>query len=360
MKVAILYSHFPHYREAVFKSLLSHKEIEFQIFTGSISDLNGIKCISDHQISVLKTKKFGNFYIQSGFLRILCNEKYDAIILLGDWKILSYWFYAIAAKIFSVKVLFWTHGWLRRRSFIHRFITNSFYSLADVLLVYGSRARNIGMSQGFDGNRIAVIYNSLDTEKQIAQIPYLKKTTSSEKFFLSLGRLTPELDLMLMLQAMKNLKDNYNQIITLKVVGDGPCRDELEAYAKKNSLKVNFLGAIYDESKLAMLIYSAKAVIAPGKAGLIVMHSLIYGTPVITHNNFDQQMPEAEALVDEFSNGFFRQGNISSLVETLKFWWVKDYEPLIRLKGFDIIMNKYTPTSQVRYISRVISEVCKK
>lgn len=360
MKVAILYSHFPHYRKAVFESLLSNNEIEFKLYVGGVGELNGIKCAENNRVSVLHTKKIRNFYFQTGFLRILRKENFDAIIFLGDWKIISYWFYALAAKFSSVKVLFWTHGWLRRRGFIHRFITNTFYSLADGLLVYGNRARHIGITQGFDGDRISVIYNSLDIENQISQIPTLVDNDKSDRYFLSLGRLTPALDLSLMLKAMKLSKDEHGTTLHLKVVGEGPCFDELKAYAVVHDLKVEFLGAIYDENKLARLISGAVAVVSPGKAGLVVMHSLVYGTPVITHNNFEQQMPEAEAIVGRFSRGFFKQGDILALLGVLQYWWISNGNVDLCSEGLEIVMGQYTPTSQVRLISKAIWEACER
>ena len=102
MKVAIVYSHFPHYRKAVFESLLSNNEIEFKLYVGSVGELNGIKCVENNQVSVLHTKRIGLFYFQSGFLPILRKESFDAIIFLGDWKIISYWIYVLAAKFSSV------------------------------------------------------------------------------------------------------------------------------------------------------------------------------------------------------------------------------------------------------------------
>ena len=49
-----------------------------------------------------------------------------------------------------------------------------------------------------------------------------------------------------------------------------------------------FYGACYDESKLGELIFNADLCVSPGNVGLTAVHSMGYGTPVITHNNFAQ------------------------------------------------------------------------
>ena len=65
-----------------------------------------------------------------------------------------------------------------------------------------------------------------------------------------------------------------------------------------------FYGATYDEKELSKLIYMSDLTVSPGNIGLTAIHSLSYGTPVCSHSNFNNQMPESEAIIN-FENGFF-------------------------------------------------------
>jgi len=69
------------------------------------------------------------------------------------------------------------------------------------------------------------------------------------------------------------------------------------------------------------LIALSDICVAPGEVGLTAMHSLIYGTPVVTHNDYTRQMPEFEAIEEHKSGAFFDYGNLSSLVCKLEQCW---------------------------------------
>ena len=56
--------------------------------------------------------------------------------------------------------------------------------------------------------------------------------------------------------------------------------------------------------KLLKNLYFILHFVSPGNVGLTAIHSLSYGTPVLTHNNFNNQMPEVESIQPGF-NGYF-------------------------------------------------------
>ena len=81
---------------------------------------------------------------------------------------------------------------------------------------------------------------------------------------------------------------------------------------------VLFYGACYKEKILAPLIMMADICLSPGEVGLTALHSLIYGTPVITHDNFSKQMPEFEAICPGVSGEFYKYGNLDDLCSKIK------------------------------------------
>jgi glycosyltransferase involved in cell wall biosynthesis len=72
------------------------------------------------------------------------------------------------------------------------------------------------------------------------------------------------------------------------LIGDGEDRLRLEGIVKERGVnkQVWFYGACYDEKQNAELIYNADMCVVPGDVGLTAIHSMMFGTPVISHNYF--------------------------------------------------------------------------
>ena len=75
---------------------------------------------------------------------------------------------------------------------------------------------------------------------------------------------------------------------------------------------MHFVGEVYSESELCPLIAAADLCVSPGAVGLTVMHALVYGTPVITHDDLDNQKPEFEAIQPGVTGALFRRGDVQS------------------------------------------------
>ena len=54
--------------------------------------------------------------------------------------------------------------------------------------------------------------------------------------------------------------------------------------------------------------------------GLTAMHSLAYGTPVITHDDEMFQSPEWEIILPGSNGGFFRRGDARDLARAIREW----------------------------------------
>lgn len=87
---------------------------------------------------------------------------------------------------------------------------------------------------------------------------------------------------------LKTKGENYNLVF----VGNGLEGENLKARVKGLGLtdEVWFYGVCYDEKTNAELIYNADLCVAPGTVGLTAMHTMVFGTPVISHNDFKWQM----------------------------------------------------------------------
>ena len=86
------------------------------------------------------------------------------------------------------------------------------------------------------------------------------------------------------------------------------------------------------------------------------MHSLVYGTPIITHNNFKNQMPEFEAIKNDISGSFFEENSVDDLSEKIKIWTYKTVlkRNEIRNNCYKIIDDKYNPFFQIEILNKLI------
>lgn len=303
---------------------------------------------------------------QKGLLRLAIRRDIDVIIFLGNANFLSTWLAALLARLMQKRVLFWTHGWLRKEQGVKAIVRNLFYRLAHGLLLYGNRAKMIGVENGFAKNSMHVVYNSLGyrTQKTIMSgITNDRIKLVREMFFsdwktpvlIYTGRLTKSKDLGLLLSAMSQLQDQgFNT--SLLLVGDGPEREPLTQLAKASGLAVYFYGSCYDEHKLSELIMSANVTVAPGQIGLTAMHSLGYGTPIITHDDPNDQMPEWEAIVPGVTGEIFKRGDVHDLARTIQKccrhpWPDED----VRRQCVAVIDQFYNPDFQRQVINRAVA-----
>jgi glycosyltransferase involved in cell wall biosynthesis len=344
-RVAVLYHYLAHYREAVFEVLSSPAaRHRYEIFSDRQSNIPSLATIAPEKsrhcsaAGRLNWRFVRNRWLtknvlwQSAALRIALSPRFDTVILLGNMQFISTWIAAVLARIMGKRVLMWTHGILRAEPGMRGRIRKAFYRLAHGLLLYGNRARELLAAQGFDPNRLYVVYNSLDTAAQLRALmasderAYARARDAFDIPFdapllVAIGRLVPGKDLQLLPQALSILQAQGVEAHLL-FIGDGPVRSTLEMLASE--LKVDrlmhFAGSVYSEQELCPLIAAADLCVSPGPVGLTAMHALIYGTPVITHGDFDHQKPEFEVIQPGITGAFFQRGDAAELAETIRAW----------------------------------------
>jgi glycosyltransferase involved in cell wall biosynthesis len=305
----------------------------------------------------------GNFYWQINSVGLVF-KPYKHFIIDGEPFCVSSWIILLFAKILGKETYCWTHGWYGRETLTKKILKNIFFSMAHHIFLYGDYAKEIMQKEGFPANKLSCIYNSLDFDNQISLRVTLKPTPLYKNHFkndylnlIFIGRLTSAKRLDLLINAIAKLKDqshNYN----LTLIGESERKNELLSLSIKLGLKENiwFYGACYDERNISELIFNADICVSPGNVGLTAIHSMTYGTPTITHNNFSHQGPEFEAIIDGNTGTFFEYENCDSLVESIIRWnaLVSDRE-LVRKNCYEIIDTKYNPHYQIALLKKVIN-----
>lgn len=95
--------------------------------------------------------------------------------------------------------------------------------------------------------------------------------------------------------------------------------------------------------------------VSPGNVGLTAIHSLTYGTPVCTHDDMANQMPEAGAIEDGY-NGFFKKGSVDNLKKKIENWFSKDVDRRkLKEQCYEIVVEYYNPEYQLSVFERLIN-----
>jgi len=368
-KVYFITNIFPHYREVLWREILLSNNFSCKFFYSRNNPLS----IKEGQLkrdslnSKIKTVKgywlFKKYFIwQADIVKVCLTEQFDSIVFLGEMNILSNWIGALICRIRKKRVFFWSHGFYGNESSLKYFFRKLFYKIADEHIIYENRGRNLMIKNGFKPQNIHIIYNSLDYENQKILFEKLKKSKENPfaffrnntlPVFIYIGRLIESKKVDQLITAIKNI-NTPNQICNLLIVGSGPSEEKLKDIAKNEiiSKTIHFYGACYDENIISNLIFNSICSVSPGNIGLTVINSFSYGTPAITHDNFENQMPEAEVIKEGITGYFFKEDDIVSLEQSLK----KIINSKIDFKAEcrRVIDNYYNPYSQIEILERIL------
>lgn len=371
--VAIAYHFFAHYRGPIMQELVENARFS-PVFYGDSQDPHHSGIEAWHtpaDVSFVHTPTFSikkRILLQRGLLRLSLRRDVHTIVFLGNARFVMTWIAALLARLTGKRVLFWTHGWSRHESGIGGWIRRRFYRLADGLLLYGNRARDIGIQEGFPPQDLYVIFNSLNCARQQALRQQLTPTDllqvrrelfsePERPLLIGTARLTHAKRFDLLLAAAHEL-GRTGQPVNVLLVGDGPARKHLAQQAAELSVDTHFYGACYDEAVLARLIASANVSVVPGSIGLTAIHSLVYGTPVVSHDDGDVQKPEWEAIVPEVNGSLFPVGDVVGLAKAIRFWLHAGLTPpAVRQRCYTIVDTYYTPSFQRQEIDRAVAGV---
>ena len=369
-KVFLVSNIFPIYREALWKELAKSDLFKIDFFF-TLSNPMGIKSCDDFKYF----SNYSNMYFckglwlfnkilfwQKGILKASVVGKFDVIILLGDMYNLSTWFAAIISRIRKKKVVFWSHGFYGNEFFFKKIIRHFFFQIPNDHILYSELAAETMFMRGFKKQNLHVIYNSLDFKKQNIIYKKLKKEVSPITFFennnlpliIYSGRLMKEKKVELLVNAVNELNSEsvkYN----LLIVGDGPNRQYLESISLERSPKYTYYyGSCYNEEEIARLIFCSNLMVSPGNIGLAAVHSLTYGTPVLTHDNFSNQMPEAEIIKENINGNFF----IENSKESLKFKIRESVNNNLKInKCRKLVKKQYNADFQIKVFNSILNKL---
>ncbi|KQC34067.1 hypothetical protein AAU57_12545 [Nonlabens sp. YIK11] len=363
-KVCFIFNYASHYREPIFR-LINDKISCDLFFVEPDSDINTFdaKCLSNFKGFFNRSNIIKPVYWQNGVIH-LSPRPYSDFVITGEYFCLSNWILLIRNRVRGIKTHLWTHGWYGNESLAKRLIKKTFFRLADKILLYGHYAEDLMINEGFKPDKLKVIYNSLDFDSQSKIYSALINTAIFDNKFCNtaptisfIGRIQKRKRLDILLQAIHKLHCQ-GFTVNLVIVGEGEHLGQIRKLTESLGLSDNvwFYGKSYEEKEIATVLYNSEICVSPGNVGLTAMHSLAYGTPIITHNNFPSQMPEFEIIKPKVNGDFFIENDAKDLARVMKEWLVcKTDREQIRLNCRSSLQGKYEPKIQLDLLMKALS-----
>ncbi|MGE5341006.1 MAG: glycosyltransferase family 4 protein [Candidatus Omnitrophota bacterium] len=219
--------------------------------------------------------------------------------------------------------------------FIHRKL-KTVLKTTDRFLASSEFVKTKFIQAGFPGANIIVHPNFIDFKP----IPNVEPPGD---YAVYLGRLSAEKGLMTLLNAFKELPD-----LPLRIVGDGPMRNELETVVREHRMtNVTFDGFI-DGPEKQKILKKALVMVFPSECyesfGYTIVESFACGVPVIASDN-----GPASELVTEGHTGFlFRKENPADLREKMVLL-LSDRTRLMEMKTNALVQARSLYTDEKGY-----------
>jgi len=263
------------------------------------------------------------------------------------------------------KTYLWTHGWYGDETPVKKILKKIFFSLSSGVLLYGDYARNLMIKEGFKPGKLVCIYNSLDYDQQCQIRQGMTKTNIYKQHFgneypvlLFIGRIQRSKKLDLLVDAQFELQGKGVKC-NLVIIGKETEYTNIQLVVSNYQLNnhVWFYGPSYNENEIGELIYNADLCVSPGNVGLTAMHCLVYGTPVLTHNNFSHQGPEFEAIEQGVTGDFFIENSSEDLCKKIEYWinLSNEQRETVRKNCYQVIQEKYNPNRQISVLKEILN-----
>lgn len=362
-KIACIFNYAPHYRSYIYTLMDRHLGCDFY-FGANLDKKQTIKKMDVTTLKGFKRESkvyFFRYRWQCGYPWYALNE-YDTFILTGDASISNLLFVSLC-KMLNKKVFLWGHG-IKTDSAMKSLPLRYLFHNVNGFFLYGNFGKSMMMKCGIPEQKLFVIYNSLNYE---AQLKLRNSATYSEIYrdhfhnnlpvVIFSGRLSPVKNLQMILESQR-IANASGAPFNVVFVGDGPEKESLQNASRTiaNGECAWFFGECYDEKMLSELIYNADLCVSPGNAGLTAIHSLTYGTPVVTHGDMSIQMPESEAIIENMSGDFFQKDNVPDLLAKMQNWFYKSPEERERIRQncYRLIDERYNPNYQLNVFCRAL------
>lgn len=360
-KLCCIFNYAPLYRKSIYNKIDNEFDAQFY-FSDMESDIAKMdysdfkkppKVVYDRRLLGLP------IFWRFGLLRLAFKD-YQNYLVIGDGN-LAYLLFIPLCHLFGKRVYAWGHGYKNFRGktgWLQKWIVKHF----DVFFVYGEKGKERMVDLGIPSSKMEVIYNSLNEGvSPSTQSLYLSDFVhehydNRRPVLLFVGRLTAVKQLNWIIDAQEYHRSKgveYNVLL----IGDGPEKASLEKLVEDKNLKrqVWFYGPCYDEEELSRLLYNTDLCVSPGNVGLTAIHAMIYGTPVISNDDFETQMPEYESIISGKTGELYKKNNFEDFCDKIENWLLRaPNRDQIRYNCYSVINDKFNSCYQIGVLKSII------
>ncbi len=216
--------------------------------------------------------------------------------------------YGLMARLFArgARIAYWGHGrnWQSARpDGVLEHLKRRMLTAADWWFAYTERAAAVVAGEGFPGDRITTVNNTIDTRGM--QSPATRARTAPRAIYCGSLRTDKRLGFLV---AAADLVRAAVPDFELVVIGDGPERPLIvEAAASRSWLR--HLGALQGEARTRWF-HASRVQLMPGLVGLAIIDSLATATPLIT-TEIPTHSPEI-AYLEPGENGLITENSVEA------------------------------------------------
>lgn len=299
------------------------------------------------------------------FLREILYFKPDIIVIPG-WNDPVYWIIEIFSKFLGKKLILQNDSteFDRERVWYKEFIKKLLVKLVDIYWCYGRASKSYLKKLGAEEKRIFVRFQATDN-KTISKIyrefkrnrqKLLREKGWKNKNFIYVGRLSPEKNIITLLEVFKQIKDVELRASDwgLIIVGDGTQRYEIEEYIKIHTLKDVYIVGGKSWKEVPQYYALADVFVLPSISepwGLVVNEAMVCCLPIVVSKRAGAYYD----LVNKGVNGFgFDPYNKKELKSILLKFIREEINIRSMGKASREIIKKYTPENAAKQMFAAI------
>lgn len=360
-RLCCVFNYAPLYRKSVYKKIDDYFDAQF-FFSDMESDIEKMDYADFHKPprTVRDRHILGIPLVWRFGILKLAFQNYKNYLVIGD-AVLTYLIFIPLCHLLGKKVYAWGHGYKHfegKMGWYVKWLSKHF----DTFFIYGEGGKQRMVELGVDVNRLKVIYNSLNEGVNVKERMGFKSNKLKNHFaneypvIVFVGRLTKvkQLDWIINAQLFhRSIGLSYNVLF----IGDGSEKGNLQLLVKDNGLEnsVWFYGACYDDNELSSLLYNADLCVSPGNVGLTALHAMSYGTPVISHDDFETQMPEYETIKVGVTGDLYKKGSFEDFCKKIENWLTMKLDrEAVRKNCYDMINDKFNSNYQIEVLKSSI------
>lgn len=254
--------------------------------------------------------------------------EFDVVFVSGNPRVVSDFLFSTYLRLINKRVVLWTMAHSFRGIKITEDLRLLWSRIFPLIFVYTDKEVVFLRNKGFKKQYILGMNNGLDQkkiDKVIKLYPEEKlkewretKAFQNRTIIVSSARLESKNKFELVIKAIPKIVKKIPDLLWC-LIGGGSEEEKLKKLVTEMGIErhVTFIGALYEEEKLAPYFLSSQLFIHPAAVGLGLLHAFGYGLPVIIHSQSYLHGPEYGAFTDNLTGKNFINNDPDDLAKVI-------------------------------------------